>query len=198
MFYTRVPAIYTSSVATDNGLSQTHLFLENTQIADSKIFPVYPFPLVNCPAGITTCLVPDGLAGKLTSEVSAFSPQFQTPYVQQASMTLEKEIGSNDAISASYLLRPWRAHDPRARYQPADTDNGPTYPVFSEDQNTFTAKLRARSHRSARGRRTRVSCPFPPCVNDVRAPFRSWARSTSSKAKPSSIYHGLTISARRG
>ncbi len=50
-FYSLIPSMYASQVETDNGLTQTHLFLDIMKPADAAIFPKYPNALVNCPSG---------------------------------------------------------------------------------------------------------------------------------------------------
>src|SRR4030095_1660036 len=47
-FYPRIPQIYTSTIATDNGLNSTHLFLNMTDQLDQLVFPKYPAPVVSC------------------------------------------------------------------------------------------------------------------------------------------------------
>ena len=61
--------------------------------ADAALFPTYPNPLVRCPSGTVNCVVPANVASHLTTTVSAFSPNFQTPYTDQASFTVEHELG---------------------------------------------------------------------------------------------------------
>lgn len=102
-FYSMVPSIYASQVATDNGLVQSHLFLDIMKPADAALFPAYPNPLVRCPSGTANCVVPANVASHLTTTVSAFSPAFQTPFTDQASLTIERELGRNIIASASYL-----------------------------------------------------------------------------------------------
>jgi hypothetical protein len=61
-FYTRIPQIYTSTIATDNGFSSANLFLNNSNYYDHQVFPQYPNPLVNCPLSATSCSLPANLA----------------------------------------------------------------------------------------------------------------------------------------
>jgi hypothetical protein len=58
LFYTRVPQIYTSTVALNNGLASTHLFLDNADFYDHQIFPTYPNPAVNCAINAASCAAP--------------------------------------------------------------------------------------------------------------------------------------------
>jgi mRNA-degrading endonuclease YafQ of YafQ-DinJ toxin-antitoxin module len=52
-FYTRIPQIYTSTIATDNGFSSMNVFLDNSNYYDHQVFPHYPNPLVTCPVMCT-------------------------------------------------------------------------------------------------------------------------------------------------
>lgn len=67
------------------------------------MFPKYPTPPVNCPAGALVCVPPASVASLLTTQVSALAPNFQTPYVEQANLTLEHEFGAKITASVSYL-----------------------------------------------------------------------------------------------
>jgi len=58
LFYTRIPQIYTSTIATDNGISSMNLFLDNSNYYDHQVFPQYPGPLVSCPANAASCTLP--------------------------------------------------------------------------------------------------------------------------------------------
>jgi hypothetical protein len=40
IFYTRIPSIYTAEVEKENGLSRTHLFLDNADFYDRQVFPL--------------------------------------------------------------------------------------------------------------------------------------------------------------
>ena len=92
LFYTRIPQIYTSAVELENGINQQHLRLNNTIFADRLIFPQYPNALVNCAPSATSCAAPASATGKLISDVSTFAHNFQTPYVQQANASVEREL----------------------------------------------------------------------------------------------------------
>ena len=104
LFYSQIPAMYASQVETDNGLQQTHLYLDIMKPADAAIFPKYPNALVNCPSGATVCSAPESVASHRTTQVSAFSPNFQTPHTLQASATVEYGLALRLNLSASYLF----------------------------------------------------------------------------------------------
>ena len=73
-------------------LSDNFLSLDNTDFYQHQVFPVYPNAAVNCPRPVA-CAVPAAWQQYATSEVSAFAPDFKTPRVQQASLSLEREVG---------------------------------------------------------------------------------------------------------
>ena len=103
LFYTRIPQIYTSAVQSDNGLAGNFLFLNNNNFFDHQVFPQYPNPLVNCPVTATDCQLPSGLAQLEQADVSAFSHNFKTPRVQQASLNVEREVAHRLAVGVSYM-----------------------------------------------------------------------------------------------
>ena len=104
IFYTRIPQIYQSAVTNNNGLSDTFLSLDNTNFYQAQVFPSYPNAAVNCPRGPTACALPAAWQQYATSEISAFAPDFKTPRVQQASLSLERELPGGFTGTLSYLL----------------------------------------------------------------------------------------------
>jgi len=52
LFYTRIPQIYTSTVATDNGFTSANLILDNMNYYERQVFPTYPNPLAGLRASI--------------------------------------------------------------------------------------------------------------------------------------------------
>ncbi|HWR37798.1 MAG TPA: TonB-dependent receptor [Clostridia bacterium] len=196
VFYTRIPSMYTSAVKTDNGLAQSHLFLENSRNADAVIFPQYPNPIVICGITEPRCEVPDSLASHVTSEISAFSPNFRVPFVQQASLTVEREIAERFAVSASYLYVHGE-HLIRARDANLPEPEIVSYPVFSEDGNSFTGAYYDIPTFSTWQMTRSMSCPFAPCINDLQRPLSQVGSVNVFESAATSVYHGLTISARR-
>lgn len=137
IFFVRIPQIYNSVVQTDNGVTDSQVFLKNTNCYDRytdcnkqlpAIFPAYPNPLVSCPLYAANCALPAALTAgvpndptAVTHNVSAFAPNFVTPRVQQTSVTLEKEVADHTTVALSYLyvhgehLRRPRRQSPTAR-----------------------------------------------------------------------------------
>jgi len=102
LFYTRIPQIYNSTVESENGLDSATLFLNNTNYYAKQVFPQYPNQLVNCPLYAAVCAPPLSLAQFTQTEISAFAHNFQTPRVQQASLSLEREVANRLAVGVSY------------------------------------------------------------------------------------------------
>ncbi len=195
-FYPRIPSIYTSTIETNNGLRNSHLLLDNADFYDQQIFPRYPNSLVTCPPSATTCTPPASVASGLTTEVSAFARNFQTPYVQQASLSLEREVAERTAVSANYLYVHGQ-HLIRARDAnlPQPTTLG--YPVFDETGTNFLGDYYTVNSFSTWQMTPSLSCAFPPCINDIARPVPELGAVTVFESAASSVYHALTISARR-
>jgi hypothetical protein len=195
-FYSLVPSIYASQVQIDNGMEQSNLFLDLMKPADAKVFPTYPNPLVSCPSGTVNCVLPANIASHVTSTVSAFAPNFQTPYTDQASLTLEHELSRKITASASYiyvhgehLIRSLDANLPK----PTIVD----YPVYSDDGSVFLGQyLPVASFATWQTKKT-VDCPHPPCLNDVQRPIAQLNTINSFESSSSSVYNGLTVSLKR-
>jgi len=103
IFYVRIPQIYNSIIQTDNGVTDTQVFLNNTNYYDHQVFPTYPNPLVSCPLYAANCAPPAGFTEGVTNKVSAFATNFVTPRVQQSSLTFEKEVVDRTTLSLSLL-----------------------------------------------------------------------------------------------
>jgi hypothetical protein len=196
IFYTRIPQIYNSAVETDNGLAQSHLFLDNANFFDHLVFPAYPNPLVSCPPGATTCTAPPAVAGSLTTEISSFAANFQTPFVQQASLSVEKELAPRMALGVSYLYVHGE-HLIRAR----DVNLPPpivlSYPVYDDTGTTFTGDFFNVQSFSTWQMTPTLTCPFPPCINPVVRPVASVGSINEFDSAASSVYNALTVSVRR-
>ncbi len=190
-FYSLIPGIYASQVENDNGLTQSRLYLDIMKPADAAIFPTYPNALVNCPPGATTCAPPASVASHLTTQISAFSPNFQTPHTEQASFTVEYGLGPRLTASASYLyvhgehlIRSLDANLPK----PKITE----YPVY-DDQSVFTGDYYSVASFAAWQTTRSVDCPYPPCLNDVQRPDPRLGTINSFESAASSVYNGLTL-----
>lgn len=195
MFYTRIPQIYTSAIQSENGLNRNSIFLNNTNFYAQQIFPQYPNPLVNCPQMANSCTPPAGLEQYTESDISAFSHNFRTPEVHQASLSIEREISHRFEGGLSYtfvrgqnLIRARDANLP----PPADV----SYPVYDsaginllgyDDVASFSTWQMTRS----------LTCPFPPCINPLSRPIPQLGSIDVFESAASSEYNGLTVSLRR-
>jgi hypothetical protein len=190
-FYSLIPNMYASQVAKDNGLSDTHLFLDLMNPAQAAVFPKYPNPLVSCAAGTTICLPPASVAKFLTSQVSAFANNFETPYTEQGSATLEYGITPKLNLSASYLyvhgehlIRSLDVNLPKPKTL--------EYPVY-DDQSVFTGQYYAVDSFATVQTTRSVDCPYPPCLKDVQRPNPRLGTINSFESAASSVYNGLTV-----
>jgi Carboxypeptidase regulatory-like domain/TonB dependent receptor len=196
IFYTRLPQIYESAVINNNGLTGTFLFLDNADATEHRIFPAYPNAMVACSRGPMECVAPDSLKPYLTSDVSAFAPNFVTPKVQQGSLSLEREIADRFAVGVSYLYVHGesliRARDVNL---PAPTEY--SYPIYDPSGEDFTNSYYTVDSFSTWQTTQSMSCPFPPCINDVARPVPQLSSINQFDSAATSIYHGLTASVRR-
>ena len=196
IFYTQIPSMYASQVATDNGISQSSLFLDNMIPAQAAVFPKYPNPLVNCPAGTLVCVAPASVAGLLTTQISAFATNFQTPYVEQANLSLQREFGYQIVASVNYqyvhgvhLLRSLDANLPK----PKITE----YPIYNDDGSVFLNSYYQVASFATWQTTPSVTCPYPPCINDVQRPISRLGTINSYESGSSSVYNALNLSLKR-
>ncbi len=196
IFFTRIPQIYTSTVETDNGLAQGHLFLDNADSADRPLFPSYPEPVVRCEPLATTCAAPPTITDRLSTEVAAFSPQFRTPAVQQGSLSVEREFWRRFAVGASYLYVRGR-NLIRARDANLAEPTEVVYPVFDPEGDEFTGEFYAVDSFATWQMSPSLACPFPPCLGSPERPVPELGAVNVFETAAESVYHGLTLSARR-
>ncbi len=196
LFYTRIPQIYTSAVQSDNGLQGNFLFLNNNTFADHQIFPQYPNPLVNCGVNATDCQLPPGMAQLEQADISAFSHNFKTPRVQQASLSLEREVAHRTAIGVSYMY----VHGVdliRARDANLPPPVNVSYPVYDASGTNFLGSYYDVNSFSTIQSTQSLSCPFPPCINPLARPIPQLGGINVFESAASSVYHGATLSIRR-
>ena len=196
VFYTRLPQIYESAVISNNGLGGTFLFLDNADTTEHQIFPAYPNAMVTCSPGPVTCLPPDALKPYLTSDVSAFAPNFVTPKVQQGSFSVEREIADRFAVGLSYLY----VHGEnliRARDVNLPPPTQYSYPIYDATGNNFTNSFYTVDSFGTWQTQQSMSCPFPPCINEVARPVPQLSAINQFESAATSIYHGMTVSLRR-
>lgn len=196
IFYTRIPSIYTSAVETENGINRNHLFLDNMDYYDRQVFPTYPNALVNCDPTAKTCDPPASVAGNLTSEISSFSPNFQTPFVQQASASVEKELVDRFYLTGSYLYVHGE-HLIRARDVNLPAPVRVSYPVFDETGTNFLGSYYVVDSFSQWDYSRDLVCTFPPCIGELQRPIPQVGAINVFESATDSIYHGFTMALKR-
>ncbi|HEX4487510.1 MAG TPA: carboxypeptidase regulatory-like domain-containing protein [Terriglobales bacterium] len=196
LFYTRIPQIYTSSIESDNGLSGTHIFLNNTNSTDRQIFPQYPNPLVSCAITAASCIAPPEILSHVQSDISAFSSDFKTPRVEQASLTMEREMAHRFAVGVSYLYVHGE-HLIRARDENLPPPTEVQYPVYDATGTNFLGTYYNVDSFSTWQMSRSFTCPFPPCINPLERPIPQLGAINVFESAASSVYHGLTVSIHR-
>ena len=196
LFYTRIPQIYTSTIATDNGLTSGNLFLDNMNYYERQVFPTFPNALATCPMKSTFCAPPANVASYLSSDVASFSPNFMTPRVHQASLNLERELADRFAAGISYMY----VHGQnliRARDVNLPAPINVTYPVFDPTGTTFLGTYVDVPSFSTWQMTHSMTCPYPPCINPLARPISQLGAINEFDSAASSIYHGATLSMQR-
>jgi Carboxypeptidase regulatory-like domain/TonB dependent receptor len=196
IFYVRIPQIYNSAVATENGITDAQLFLDNSNYYNHQVFPVYPNPLVSCAATALSCNLPAGFTQGVTNDVSAFAPNFVTPRVQQTSLTLEREVAVHTTVAVSYLYvhgeHLIRALDVNLP-QPAAL----TYPIFDTTGSIFQNGFYNVDSFATWQFTSSLTCPFPPCINPLGRPIAQLGSIDEFQSAASSVYNGATLSINR-
>jgi len=196
IFYTRIPQIYQSAVINNNGLNAAHLQLDNMDFYQRQLFPAYPNAAVNCPRGPLACTLPDVVKPYATTEVSAFAPGFDTPRVQQGSLSLEREVADGFTGGLSYLY----VHGVdliRARDVNLPPPTYYSYPVYDASGSSLQDSLYTVASFGTWQMTRSLTCPYPPCINDVVRPVVQLGAIDQFESAASSVYHGMTVSLRK-
>lgn len=195
LFYTRIPQIYNSTIESQNGLTGNHLFLNNTNYYDRQVFPQYPNPLVSCAATASSCQAPADLLQHVQADTSAFSHNFRTPEVHQASLSLEREMADHWTGEISYTFV--RGQDLiRARDANLPPPVNVTYPVYDSTGTNQLGYYDVASF-STWQMTSSLTCPFPPCINPLARPIPQLGAIDVFESAASSFYHGMTVSLNR-
>jgi hypothetical protein len=196
IFYVRIPQIYNSVIQTENGVTDASLFLNNTNYYDHQVFPTSPNPLVSCPLYAANCALPAGFTQGITNEVSAFAPNFVTPRVQQASITLEKEVADHTTVAVS-LLNVRGEHLIRALDVNLPQPKSLTYPIFDSTGSIFDGGYYTVDSFATRQFSRTLDCPWPPCINPLGRPIAQLGAINEFQSAASSYYNGATLSINR-
>jgi TonB dependent receptor len=193
IFYTRIPQIYQSAVINNNGLTDNFLSLDNSVDAQQQVFPTYPNAAFICPHGPVTCALPASLQQYATSEIAAFASDFRTPRVQQASLSLERELPGGLMGTVSYLY----VHGVdmiRARDVNLPPPTYYSYPIYDPTGSTFQNQFYNVESFSTWQTNYSISCPFPPCLNTLDRPITQLGAIDQFESAASSFYNGMTVS----
>jgi hypothetical protein len=196
IFFVRIPQIYNSVVETENGITDAQVFLNNTDYYDHQAFPAYPNPLVTCPVNAASCALPAGFTQGVTNEVSAFASNFVTPRVQQASVTLEKEVAPQTTVTVS-LLNVRGEHLIRALDVNLPQPTALTYPIFDSTGSIFQGGYYTVDSFATWQFTQSLTCPFPPCINPLGRPIANLGAIDEFQSAASSQYNGATFSINR-
>ncbi|PYX51786.1 MAG: hypothetical protein DMG79_02145, partial [Acidobacteria bacterium] len=196
IFFVRIPQIYNSVVQTENGVTDASLFLNNSNYYDNQVFPTFPNPLVSCPLYSASCGLPSGFTQGVTNHVSAFAPNFVTPRVQQANLTLEKEIADRSTIALS-LLTVHGEHLIRALDVNLPQPSALTYPIFDSTGSIFDGGYYTVDSFATWQFTRSLTCPFPPCINPLGRPIAQLGAINEFQSAASSYYNGATLSLNR-
>jgi hypothetical protein len=196
IFFARIPQIYNSVIQTENGITDASLFLNNTNYYDRQVFPTYPNPLVACPLNSAACALPAGFTQGVTNHVSAFAPNFVTPRVQQANLTLEKEVADHTTVELS-LLNVRGEHLIRALDVNLPQPTALTYPIFDSTGSIFQGGYYTVDSFATWQFTRSLTCPFPPCINPLGRPIAQLGAIDEFQSAASSYYDGATVSINR-
>ncbi len=196
LFYVRIPQIYNSAIATENGITDAQVFLNNTNYYNHQVFPTYPNPLVSCAVTAASCNLPSGFTQGVTNNVSAFDPNFVTPRVQQASLTLEREVASHTTVAISYLYVHGE-HLIRALDVNLPQPVALTYPIFDSTGSIFQGGYYTVDSFATWQFTSSLTCPFPPCINPLGRPIAQLGAINEFQSAASSVYNGATLSINR-
>ena len=196
MFYVRIPQIYNSVVETENGVTDSQVFLNNSRYYDHLAFPAYPNPLVNCGLTAASCALPAGFTQGVTHEVSAFAANFVTPRVEQSSITLEKEVAERTTVAVSFL-HVHGEHLIRALDVNLPPPVSLTYPIFNSTGSIFSGGYYNVASFATWQFTRSLDCPFPPCINPLGRPIAQLGAINEFQSAGSSLYNGATLSVNR-
>ena len=196
MFYVRIPQIYNSAIATQNGITDTQVFLDNSNFYDHQVFPTYPNPLVSCSLTASSCNLPSGFTQGVTNDVSAFASNFVTPRVQQMSLTLEREVADKTTVAVSYLYVHGE-HLIRALNVNLTSPVALNYPIFNSTGSIFQGGYYTVDSFATWQYTISPTCPFPPCINPLGRPIAHLGAIDEFQSAASSVYNGATLSINR-
>ncbi len=196
IFYVRIPQIYNSAIATENGITNASLFLNNSNYYDHQVFPVFPNPLVTCGVTSASCSLPTGFTQGVTNNISAFASNFVIPRVQQASLTIEREVADHTTLAISYLYVHGE-HLIRALDVNLPPPVALNYPLFNSTGSIFQGGYYTVDSFATWQFTSSLTCPFPPCINPLGRPIAQLGAIDEFQSAASSLYNGATFTLNR-
>jgi hypothetical protein len=196
IFYVRIPQIYNSAIATENGITNASLFLNNSNFYDHQVFPVFPNPLVSCGVTSASCSLPSGFTQGVSNNISAFATNYVTPRVQQTSLTIEREVADHTTVAVSYLYVHGE-HLIRALDVNLPPPVALTYPIFDSTGSVFQGGYYTVDSFATWQFTRSLTCPFPPCINPLGRPTAQLGAINVFQSAASSVYNGATLSINR-
>ena len=196
IFFVRIPQIYNSVIQTENGITDASLFLNNTDYYDHQVFPTYPNPLVSCPIMAANCSLPAGFTQGVTNEVSAFATNFVTPRVQQANLTLEKEVADHTTLELSWLTVHGE-HLIRALDVNLPQPTALTYPIFDSTGSIFQGGYYTVDSFATWQFTQSLTCPGRPASILSGRTIAQLGAIDEFQSAASSYYNGATLSINR-
>jgi len=192
----RLPKIYSSAVATGNGLTNSQVFLNNSNYYDHLVFPTYPNPLAACALTASSCNLPAGFTEGVTNNVSAFAPNFATPRVQQTSLTLEREVADHTTVAVSYLYVHGE-HLIRALDVNLPQPVALTSPLLDSTGSIFQGGFYTVDSFATWQFTQSLTCPIPPCINPLGRPIAQLGAIDEFQSAAGSLYNGATVTINR-
>ena len=197
LFYVRIPQIYNSAIATENGITDAQVFLNNYQLLRPSSLSHLSQPAGHLPAHHhASCNLPAGFTQGVTNDVSAFAPNFVTPRVQQTSLTLEREVADHTTVAVSYLYVHGE-HLIRALDVNLPPPVALTYPIFDSTGSIFQNGYYTVDSFATWQYTQSLTCPFPPCINPLGRPIAQLGSIDEFQSAASSVYNGATLSINR-
>ncbi len=93
MFYARFAGGTIDNLFSNNGITQTSISLARTQAAQLAVGPVFPNALAAIPSGINLA----------ASSLQFAAPNLKTPYSEQGTVALQRQIGDEFSVTAAYI-----------------------------------------------------------------------------------------------
>jgi hypothetical protein len=116
--------------------------------------------------------------------------------VQQASLTLEREIVSRTTVAVSYLYVHGE-HLIRALDVNLPQPLALTYPIFNSTGSIFEGGYYTVDSFATWQFTQSLTCPFPPCINPLGRPIAQLGSINEFQSAASSMYNGATLSINR-